>query len=277
MIIQHLTVTAYVVAVAAQIFATIYALNLFFRSSTYRLASGSLAIAFGLMTGRRIYPLLHFYADAYYNPWDAFLALAISLLIFLGAIQVKKIITDLEAKNFILDRSSKIDSLTQALSRSETFSRAELEIERSLRNRDPVAFLMLDIDHFKNINDKYGHPIGDTVLVNLVKHCQEELRAIDIFGRVGGEEFFVVLPGDAAKSAFEVAERLRRRVFSSPSASVDDQEIFISISIGVVSFNPVTDGETRAEVVLRSFYAKADEAMYLAKSKGRNRTELYSQ
>ena len=276
MLIQHITVVAYVVAVAAQILATIYALNLFFRSKTYRLASGSLAIAFALMTGRRIYPLLHFYADAYYNPWDAFLALAISLLIFLGAIQVKNIISDLEKKNFILDRSSKIDSLTQALSRSETFARAELEIERSFRNRDPVAFLMIDIDHFKNINDKYGHPLGDTVLVNLVKHCQEELRAIDIFGRVGGEEFFVVLPGETAKSAFEVAERLRKKVFSSPCATVDAQEIFISISIGVVSFNPVADGETRSGPVLRSFYAKADEAMYLAKSKGRNRTELYS-
>lgn len=276
MFIQHIAVVAYVVAVAAQILATIYVLNLFFRSKTYRLASGSLAIAFGLMTGRRIYPLLHFYADAYYNPWDAFLALAISLLIFLGAIQVKNIISDLEKKNFILDRGSKIDSLTQALSRSETFARTELEIERSFRNRDPVAFLMLDIDHFKNINDKYGHPLGDTVLVNLVKHCQEELRAIDIFGRVGGEEFFVVLPGESAKSGLEVAERLRKKVFSSPCATVGGQEIFISISIGVVSFNPVADGETRTEAVLRSFYAKADEAMYLAKSKGRNRTELYS-
>lgn len=276
MMIQYLIVASYMVAVVAQILATIYVLNLFFRSKTYRLASGSLAIAFGLMTGRRIYPLLHFYADAYYNPWDAFLALAISLLIFLGAIQVKNIISDLEKKNFILDRSSKIDSLTQALSRSETFARAELEIERSFRNREPVAFLMLDIDHFKNINDKYGHPLGDTVLVNLVKHCQEELRAIDIFGRVGGEEFFVVLPGESAKSGFWVAERLRKKVFSSPCATVDGQEIFISISIGVVSFNPVTDGETRSEAVLRSFYAKADEAMYLAKSKGRDRTELYS-
>lgn len=276
MLAQKLAVGFYLLAIVAQICAAAYALNIFFKSKNYRIASGCLALAFGLMVERRVFPLLIFYDEGHYNFFDAVLALAVSSLFFIGIIQLKNIISDLEKKNFILDRGSKIDSLTQALSRSETFARTELEIERSFRNRDPVAFLMLDIDHFKNINDKYGHPLGDTVLVNLVKHCQEELRAIDIFGRVGGEEFFVVLPGESAKSGLEVAERLRKKVFSSPCATVGGQEIFISISIGVVSFNPVADGETRTEAVLRSFYAKADEAMYLAKSKGRNRTELYS-
>jgi diguanylate cyclase (GGDEF)-like protein len=273
MLIQNIAVGFYLLAVFAQIFATAYALNLFFRSKSYRLASGLLAIAFGLMIGRRISPLLHFYNDGYYNFLDAFMAIVISLLIFYGVTQLKKIIYDLEEKNFILDRSSKIDSLTQALSRSETFARSELEIERCFRNRDSLSFLMLDIDHFKNINDEYGHPIGDIVLTNLVKHCQEELRAIDIFGRVGGEEFFVVLPGVGMEPAFEVAERLRKKVASLPCAISGGKEIFISISIGVTSFSPLSNGETKADAVLRAFYAKADEAMYLAKAKGRNRTE----
>ena len=277
MLVQNAAICFYVLAVFAQIFATGYALVLFVRSKSYRLASGSLTIAFGLMIIRRVAPLLYFYYENYYNVVDAFLAAVISLLIFWGIIQVQKIIYDLEEKNFILDRSSKIDSLTQALSRSETFARSELEIERSFRNREPVAFLMLDIDHFKNINDAYGHPLGDIVLVNLVKHCQEELRAIDIFGRVGGEEFFAVLPGNDTESAFEVAERLRKKVFSSPCAIVGEKEIFISISIGVVGFSPVSNGETRAGEVLRAFYARADKAMYQAKSKGRNRTELWGQ
>ena len=274
--IQQIVVGSYLIAVLAQISATVYALNLFFKSKSYRLASGSLALAFGLMVGRRVSPLLLFYAEGHYNPFDAFLALIISLLIFFGIVQVKKIISDLEGKNFILDRSSKLDSLTKALSRSEVFARSELEIERSFRNRDPVAFLMLDIDHFKNINDEYGHLLGDTVLANLVKNCQEELRAIDIFGRVGGEEFFVVLPGDSVEAAFEVAERLRKKVFSLPSAVVDGKEVFVSISIGVAGFSPISCGDTRAGSVLRSFYVKADKALYLAKSKGRNRTEVWS-
>jgi diguanylate cyclase (GGDEF)-like protein len=275
--IEYIAVGSYLLAVVAQICAAAYALNLFYRSKSYRFASGSLAIGLGLMVGRRISPLLHYYHDGYYNSLDACLALVISLLIFMGIIQIKKIISDLEVKNFILDRNSKIDSLTGALSRAETVARAELEIERSFRSREPVAFLMLDIDHFKNINDEFGHPIGDVVLFNLVKHCQEELRAIDIFGRVGGEEFFVVLPGDDVESAFEVAERLRTRVLSSSCAVVNGKEIFISISIGVASFSPITNGETKANVVLRAFYEKADRAMYQAKSMGRNRTELWSQ
>jgi diguanylate cyclase (GGDEF)-like protein len=112
--------------------------------------------------------------------------------------------------------------------------------------------------------------------VNLVKHCQEELRVIDIFGRVGGEEFFVVLPGDGVEPAFEVAERLRKKVLSTPCASLEGKDIYISISIGVASFSPSMNGETKVDQVLRTFYAKADEAMYKAKSKGRNRTELWS-
>lgn len=276
MMIQYAAITTYVLAVFAQLYATIYALNLFFKSKSYRLASGLLALAFCLMIGGRVSPLLHFYHENDYSPSDAYLSLAISLLIILGIIQIKKIILDLENKNFILDRSSKFDSLTHALSRAETFARSELEIERSFRNRNPVAFLMLDIDHFKNVNDKYGHPLGDIVLVNLVKYCQDQLRAIDIFGRVGGEEFFVVLPGEGKESAFEVAERLRNKVFSLPCAVLGGKEIYVSISIGVASFSPVISGETTVAGVLKTFYAKADEAMYLAKAKGRNRTELWS-
>jgi diguanylate cyclase (GGDEF)-like protein len=276
MMIQYAAITTYVLAVFAQLYATIYALNLFFKSKSYRLASGLLALAFCLMIGGRISPLLHFYYENDYSPPDAYLALAISLLIILGIIQIKKIISDLEDKNFILDRSSKFDSLTHALSRSETFVRSELEIERSFRNRNPIAFLMLDIDHFKNINDEYGHPLGDIVLVNLVKSCQEQLRSIDVFGRVGGEEFFVVLPGEGIESAFEIAERLRKKVFSIPCAIFGGKEIFASISIGVASFSPVMNGQARSDEVLRVFYAKADQAMYQAKSKGRNRTELWS-
>lgn len=275
MMIEQLAVGLYLLAALAQISATAYALNLFFQSKSYRFVSGSLALAFGLMVGRRVSPILHFYYDGYCNLPDAILALVISFFIFLGVIQMRKLIFDLEQKNFILDRCTKIDSLTQALSRNETFVRAELEIERSFRNREPVAFLMLDIDHFKNINDQYGHSLGDIVLANLVKHCQKELRVIDIFGRVGGEEFFVVLPGDGIETAFAVAERLRERVFALPSASVDGKNIFISISIGVASFNPSGNTESSAARVLRAFYVKADEAMYLAKSKGRNRTELW--
>ncbi|QWE07959.1 GGDEF domain-containing protein [Polynucleobacter ibericus] len=266
----------YILAVGAQCFAAAYAINLFFQSKSYRLASGLLAVAFALMVGRRLSPLIHFYNDGHFNLFDAFLALSISALIVFGSFEIKKIILELEKKNFLLDSAAKVDFLTHALSRSETFARAKLEIERSLRSQEPAAFLMLDIDHFKKINDQYGHPLGDVVLVNLVKHCQEELRVIDIFGRVGGEEFFVILPGNSIDLAHEVAERLRKKAASLPCAVVDGKEVFITISIGVACYSPQSHGETKADIVLRAFYAKADEAMYRAKTRGRNRTELWS-
>ena len=267
----------YFLAVVTQISAAIFSINLYFKSKSYHLASGCLAIGLCLMIGRRISPLLHFYDVGYYSSIDAFLAFIISMTILVGLIQVRKIILELEEKNFILDRTSKIDSLTGALSRSETFARAQLEIERALRNHKPLAFLMLDIDHFKDVNDRYGHPAGDAVLQGLVKNCQEELRAIDIFGRVGGEEFYVVLPETSDGLACEVAERLRKKVASLPSAVIDGKEVFISISIGIAAFDSSCHGESQADVILRTYYKKADDAMYLAKAHGRNRTEIWTE
>jgi diguanylate cyclase (GGDEF)-like protein len=274
---ELISVGLYILAVIAQVCAAGYAVNLSLQSKSYRLASGFLAVAFTLMIGRRVAPLQHFYSTGFYSITDALLAFVISIAIFYGSLQVRKIILELEEKNFILDRTSKIDSLTRALSRSETFARSELEIERALRNNKPVGFLMLDIDHFKNVNDHYGHPAGDAVLQGLTQHCQEELRAIDIFGRVGGEEFFVVLPETNEGLAFDVAERLRKKVFSSPSAVIDGKAISISISIGISTFDPSCHGENHVDVILRSCYKKADDAMYLAKTSGRNRTELWTE
>ena len=276
MTVKLIALGSYYFAFIAQVFATLFTLNIFFRSKSYRLASGALALGFALMVGRRITPLLHFYIDGYYNSLDAFLALAISTLLFFGLMQIKKIILELEKKNNLLELVSKTDSLTQALSRSETFHRAELEIERSLRTRKPVAFLMLDIDHFKNVNDRYGHPVVDLVLRNLASFCQEELRAIDIFGRVGGEEFLVVLPDSSESTALEIAERLRTKIASMPCAQANGCEIRITISIGVACFDPLRDGETEAKAVLVKSYKKSDEAMYLAKTRGRNRSECWT-
>ncbi|MBU3577831.1 GGDEF domain-containing protein [Polynucleobacter sp. UK-Kesae-W10] len=276
MLAKYCSIIFYSAAVVAQCVAAAYAVNLFFRSKSYRLASGVLALGFSLMIGRRIAPLLLYYADGYFNLFDALLAFVISMLLFLGLSQVKRIILELEEKNFRLDHTAKTDSLTQILSRAETFSRAEQEIERSLRSRKPIAFLMLDIDHFKNVNDQFGHPVGDIVLQNLAKYCQEELRVIDIFGRVGGEEFLIALPESSESLAFDVAERLRKKIATSVVAIVNGKEVSITISIGVASFDPVRNGENAADLILRSCYQKADEAMYLAKAKGRNRTECWS-
>ncbi len=264
----------YLIALLSHIAAAAYAMHLYFHANAYRLAFGLLALALGLMIGGRILPLLNSYQQIPLGPLDAALALFRSLLILLGFTQFKKILLDLEEKNFALDRSSKIDSLTGALSRSETFAKAEIEIQRSLRGMREVSFLMLDIDHFKNVNDQYGHQVGDTVLLNLVKNCQEQLRSIDIFGRVGGEEFFVVLPESSKEEAYQAAERMRQCVEITPTQITSEQQLLITISIGIATFNPQIHGEHEPANILRLFFNRADIAMYRAKENGRNRIEV---
>lgn len=265
----------YSISLLFQLVAAGYAADLFFRAKVYRLACGFLALGLGLMVGRRISPLLHVLNNGHINLPDAILSLPISFCLLLGMYQLKKMLVDLQEKNCILDKLSKVDSLTGALSRLETFSRAEMEIKRSLRNGHEISFVMLDIDHFKNVNDQYGHLIGDAVLVNLVKCCQGQLRAIDIFGRVGGEEFFVVLPESSEHDAFQLAERLRKHVSTTETAIGYGQAVYITISLGIATFNPSLVGETNSAAILKCFFKMSDDAMYQVKSKGRNQTKVW--
>jgi diguanylate cyclase (GGDEF)-like protein len=156
------------------------------------------------------------------------------------------------------------------LCRAEILARADLEIKKALRSKNPVSFLMLDIDHFKRVNDTYGHPTGDQVLIFLVKKCMEELREIDIFGRVGGEEFFVVLPETDKEEALEIAERLRGAIERSSCRTANGNEISITISVGVAVYYPVVEQVIDSSAIIKKYYAACDEAMYQAKEAGRN-------
>jgi diguanylate cyclase (GGDEF)-like protein len=261
----------YSIALCAQVVAAAYALNLYFRSKAYRPACGFLAVALGLMIGRRILPILHYLVDSHLNLIDAWISLLISAFLLFGIFQIKQILIDLENKNFLLDQSLKTDFLTGALSRPEAFYRSEIEIERSFRGKKETSFLMLDIDFFKLVNDRYGHPFGDEVLKNLVLRCQEQLRVVDILGRVGGEEFFILLPETNQAQALEIAERLRHGVELKPFGRVLGKDVFITISIGISVFDPCKSGPHNPSDVLKQSYELCDQAMYRAKQSGRNR------
>lgn len=264
-----LGILLYGIALCAQVAAALYALNIFLRSKAYRLASGFLLLGLTLMIGRRVSPLMHVLDGAEINLIDAFLAVPISFFLLLGMLQFKRLLIDLEEKNFVLDMSSKIDSLTSAMSRSETLTRADLEVKKSFRSKKSVSFLMLDIDHFKKVNDAYGHPTGDLVLISLVKKCLEELREIDIFGRVGGEEFLVILPETERQGAIDIAERLRSAIENTSFLTTAGKEIFITISIGAAIYRPSNEEDDPAAIV-KKYYAACDHAMYHAKKAGRN-------
>ncbi len=143
-------------------------------------------------------------------------------------------------------------------------TRGALELGRTARYTHPLSLLLYDIDHLKRINDRYGHDVGDRVLMHVAAAIQEELRTTDFQGRFGGEEFAVLLPETAPAEAVEVAERLRQRIENSRFPPPGDEEIRLSISVGVTSFKNATEN-------LDQLLARADHALYEAKATGRNR------
>ena len=159
------------------------------------------------------------------------------------------------------------DALTGVFARRAFIDLAEREQARSQRSGQSMALLMVDLDHFKAINDNHGHLVGDQVLQRFAGIAQGCLRRQDIFGRYGGEEFMVLLPETAGDTALMVAERICATVANTPvMVRGKDQPIAISVSIGVA----VGDSETSLDRLI----GLADAAMYRAKATGRNRIEF---
>ncbi|MES2296162.1 MAG: diguanylate cyclase [Pseudomonadota bacterium] len=159
------------------------------------------------------------------------------------------------------------DFLTGLPNRREFMARLEDELARLQRNMDEsAAVLMLDIDHFKHVNDHYGHATGDAVLRHMAGLMRSSQRKIDKLGRVGGEEFAVLLPGASAEAAAIYAERLRQSVADTPLA-IDGHSIRVTVSIGIASIL-ASDASPDAALI------RADKALYSAKEAGRNRVGL---
>jgi diguanylate cyclase (GGDEF)-like protein len=159
------------------------------------------------------------------------------------------------------------DPLTALSNRRQFWWLANNEIERSVRYHRPLAAIMLDIDHFKKVNDTYGHAVGDAVLQHLAEVCRSNLRVVDIIGRYGGEEFAIVLPETDPDSARGVAERLRGAVEASEVTS-SQGTVKITISLGIA-------GLDSADKSLEIMLDRADQALYTAKREGRNRVSVY--
>jgi diguanylate cyclase (GGDEF)-like protein len=268
---MFLGVALYSLSLLAQLIAALVALSLFLRSKSYRLVCVLLVVGLIFLFGESALKIREGYSIGHFHMLDSWLMFTASFFLLLGIIQFKKLSIELETKNFILERLSKTDALTSALSRSEAIFRAELEVKKAFRSKESVAFLMLDIDHFKAVNDSFGHPIGDQVLLSLVSVCKKELREIDVFGRVGGEEFLIVLPNTDRSDGIEAAERLRSHIARQTCITASDKPIFITVSIGVSIFDPQKDKATDASAVMQHYYGLCDAAMYEAKQAGRNR------
>lgn len=162
-----------------------------------------------------------------------------------------------------LRRLAATDSLTGVLNRAAFLAEAQTALEEAHSRAIPLAVLMLDIDHFKTVNDRHGHAGGDRALVHLTGLLRNDSRRGDILGRLGGEEFGLLVPGTPMDDARAVAERLVRRIADSPAVH-DNRLIHLTISAGLAVARPA---ETRIEQPL----SRADQALYRAKNTGRNK------
>lgn len=164
-----------------------------------------------------------------------------------------------------LERLARTDSLTDLYNRQYLMERLENEMSRTRRYKRPLSLIMLDLDHFKEVNDRYGHLAGDAVLASTASIVSSTLRETDFAGRYGGEEFVIVMPETDIQGASEYAERLRRTMEGRKHEIPQGEKISVTFSAGVAE---MSGGDTEELIAL------ADEALYRAKSSGRNRVEI---
>ncbi|MCP5158443.1 MAG: GGDEF domain-containing protein [Gammaproteobacteria bacterium] len=187
--------------------------------------------------------------------------------------RVEGILSDITERRRMLEELQQLamtDSLTGLYNRRRFLELCEQELCRASRYRLEIGLLILDADHFKVVNDTYGHAVGDEVLQLISRLCRAHVREVDVVGRIGGEEFAVLLPQTGFPAAFEIAERLRTIIAQTALPLTNDQMLRFTVSIGgcVFAARKLTVGE---------LFKVADRALYTAKDNGRNRVTVYQE
>jgi len=175
-----------------------------------------------------------------------------------------QLITELDTAQ----RLAMVDPLTRLWNRAGMSNLLNKEWSEALRQKKPLTLVIADIDHFKSVNDTHGHPAGDAVLKAVAKKLVEFLRAEDIVGRMGGEEFLIVLTDCQPAAAFDTVDRLREAIAAMP-VSAGDISLPVTISFGAVTATPADGADI--DLMLK----QADDALYKAKRGGRNRVEIH--
>jgi diguanylate cyclase (GGDEF)-like protein len=165
-----------------------------------------------------------------------------------------------------LSYQANVDGLTGVLNRRELMQQGEKEIEAAFKSDIPLGVILIDLDHFKMINDTHGHIVGDEVLKSVVTCLRGGLRSIDVIGRYGGEEFLLLLPGVDAKNLAVVAERLRKGI-QDHDFKIKKAKVKLTASFGIYIYEPKM---TESIISIEKMLAAADRALYKAKANGRN-------
>jgi diguanylate cyclase (GGDEF)-like protein len=178
-------------------------------------------------------------------------------------------IVRLMENNRHLENMVSIDRLTQVNNRNYYDTQLPLEIERANRDRKSLGFLIMDIDDFKEFNDRYGHDVGDLVLKSVAHNVRTHLRKIDLLFRYGGEEFIALLPGADREAAERTAERIRDVISQTNLYTKDKRELKVTISVGGCVYPEDAQNETE-------LFRRADQALYRAKSSGKDTVQFYT-
>lgn len=213
-------------------------------------ARGASALAHGLPRG-------YLASNAYYS------VLLLAYLVAGIAGTIGLLLSEIELLTRGLERVAKVDMLTEIPNRRGLLAEFERELSRAQRQRTPLALVLMDLDHFKLINDEFGHPAGDALLREIVKRIVTSVREHDILGRIGGEEFALIVPGGDREAAAWTAERVRAAVEARPF-DVAERRMTTTLSAGIALLGE--DGSDWDALV-----AAADRALYEAKRRGRNR------
>jgi diguanylate cyclase (GGDEF)-like protein len=179
--------------------------------------------------------------------------------------------SELQKKYDARKKESAIDGLTRLYNKTYTENLFLRMVKGVLRDAGGISLVMCDIDHFKKVNDTYGHQAGDYVLATVAQMLKGESRDSDIVGRFGGEEFIVVLANSDIKGASIFSERFRNRV-SATEIVHEGRKIPVTVSLGTASFNKKWKRGDNAEEILKDLVHRADTALYFAKANGRNQT-----
>jgi two-component system cell cycle response regulator len=184
-------------------------------------------------------------------------------------LRIKRLTDQLEGAKTEYATLAHIDALTQVANRRAINQWLETEFERASRYSRPLAVLMVDVDHFKSVNDTYGHQVGDRVLAEVALSIRDAIRKSDLVGRFGGEEFLIVAPETSAVSVRPLAERIRMRIHEQTAAARDSGIPAVTASLGAATTE-------RALKNVEELLQSADVALYRAKQEGRNRVIIAS-
>lgn len=180
---------------------------------------------------------------------------------------VRHLIEEIKSRETELRRLATTDSLSGLANRRYFMERCQQEITRCRERGQPVAVLMADIDHFKRVNDTWGHAVGDETIRRFAAICREMFREVDIVGRLGGEEFATLMPDTGLEGAIAAAERLREAIEARPVVLPDGQAIPVTVSVGVAALRA-------DDVKVDQIIGRADGALYDAKHNGRNQVSV---